>query len=397
MLMMTGRITMRGISRGAGKGGSYRTIQRVFSQALPWAMLFGGFLRQYVYRPGDVYRLAGDEVVVTKAGQHTYGLDRFLASLDRKVMPGLAFFALSWVSVQDRRSFPLRVEQIVRSAAEKAASKAKTEAKKPPPSTTRRGPGRPKGRQNHAKAAVTLTPALVRSRSMLESLLPLITPSIPLTSLVREGPFGHHHAWHMAQQGRVQRISTLRSDAALYMPDQGSYAGRGPPRKYGNKRDYRSLPARYLTATTVVGPIQTRLYQAPRLHKAFAPALQVVIIVNTTRPTHARAPVVLFSRDLELPYHQRKDDYGRRCQMEFNFRDAKQYGGLADFMNVTEPAVTHAAHLALFMVHVSARFLREFRQRDPACSLLDWKARCRADTYVRETIKLLPEKPAPMV
>src|SRR5919106_1864655 len=107
MLMMTGRVTMLGISRWAGKGGSYRTVQRLFAQTLPWAMLFWVFFRHHVYRPGDVYLLAGDEVVVTKAGKHTYGLDRFFASLYSKVMPGLAFFTLSLVSIQQRRSFPI--------------------------------------------------------------------------------------------------------------------------------------------------------------------------------------------------------------------------------------------------------------------------------------------------
>ena len=53
MLVMTGRVTMLGISRWAGPGGSYRTVQRFFSQALPWAMLFWVFFRQHVYRPGD--------------------------------------------------------------------------------------------------------------------------------------------------------------------------------------------------------------------------------------------------------------------------------------------------------------------------------------------------------
>ena len=31
MLSMSGRVTMRGLSRWAGKGGSYRTIQRFFN------------------------------------------------------------------------------------------------------------------------------------------------------------------------------------------------------------------------------------------------------------------------------------------------------------------------------------------------------------------------------
>ena len=44
-------------------------------------------------------------------------------------MPGLAFFTLSLISTQARRSFPVRVEQVIRSDAEKAASKAKAAAK----------------------------------------------------------------------------------------------------------------------------------------------------------------------------------------------------------------------------------------------------------------------------
>ena len=152
ILVMTGRVTMLGISRWAGKGGSYRTVQRFFSQALPWAILFWVFFRQHIYRPNDVYLLVGDEVVATKAGKHTYGLDRFFASLYGKPVPGLAFFTLSLVSTQERRSFPLCVEQVVRSAAEKAATKAKADAKKQKPATEKRRPGRPKGSKNKPKA-----------------------------------------------------------------------------------------------------------------------------------------------------------------------------------------------------------------------------------------------------
>ena len=100
----------------------------------------------------------GDEVVATKAGKHTCGLDRFFSSLYGKPVPGLAFFTLSLVSTQQRRSFPIRVEQVVRSDTEKAASQAKVDAKKQPPSTAKRRPGRPQGRTNTPKADVPLTP-----------------------------------------------------------------------------------------------------------------------------------------------------------------------------------------------------------------------------------------------
>src|SRR5262247_2410841 len=152
MLRMTGRITMLGISRWAGKGGSYRTVQRFFAQALPWAILFWVFFRQHVYRPKDVYVLAGDEVVATKAGKHTHGLDRFFSSLYGKPVPGLAFFTLSLVSTAQRRSFPIRVEQVVRSDAEKAARKAKAARRQQRPSTAKRRPERPKGSKNKPAA-----------------------------------------------------------------------------------------------------------------------------------------------------------------------------------------------------------------------------------------------------
>jgi putative transposase len=397
LLVMTGRVTMLGLSRWAGKGGSYRTVQRFFSTVIPWATLFWVFFRQHVYRPEDVYLLAGDEVVATKAGKHTYGLDRCFSSLYGKPVPGLAFFTLSLVSTQQRRSFPLRVEQVVRSDAEKAAAKANAAAKQPKPSTAKRRPGRPKGGKKTPKAALPLTPELLRITGMLDALLQLIAGVVSLTYLVLDGHFGNHNALQMAQQSHLHLISKLRCDAALYLPYTGPYAGRGPRRKYGHKVDYGNIPEKYLTETTVEGHIQTRFYQAQLLHKGFTQPLNVVIIVKTNLRTYAQAHVILFSSDLTLAYASLVDYYGLRFQIEFNFRDAKQYWGLEDFMNVTPTGVTNAANLSLFMVNVAYRLQADVRQRDPAYSILDLKADYRGYKYVEETIQMLPEKPEPIL
>ena len=394
LLVMTGRVTMLGLSRWAGPGGSYRTVQRFFSQALPWAMLFWVFFRQHLYRAEDVYLLVGDEVVVTKAGKHTHGLDRFFASLYGKPVPGLAFFTLSLVSLQQRRAFPLRVEQIVRSEAEKAASKAKAEAKKSKEPHAPRRRGRPPGSTNRSKACVTLTPELTRIKAMIDALLHLIARVVPLTYLVLDGHFGNHNALAMAQQDNLHLISKLRYDAALYFPYTGPYAGRGPHRKYGRKVDYHHMPTQYLKDTTVEGHVETRLYQAQMLHKEFAQPLNVVIIVKTNLRTQAYAHVVLFSSDLELAHTALIDYYGLRFQIEFNFRDAKQYWGLEDFMNVTPTGVTNAANLSLFMINVAYRLRADSQPHDSAYSVLDLKADCRGYKYVEETIQMLPEKPS---
>ncbi len=397
MLVMTGRVTMLGLSRWAGTGGSYRTVQRFFSTVIPWATLFWVFFRQHVYRPEEVYLVAGDEVVATKAGKHTHGLDRFFSSLYGKPVPGLAFFALSLVRVQQRRSFPMRVEQVVRSDAEKAASKAKAAAKKSTASGTKRRPGRPKGSTNHPKPPGTLTPELERIQTMLTALLPLITTVLSVTSLVLDGHFGNHNALHMVRQCGLHLLSKLRCDAALSLPYTGPYAGRGPRRTYGHKIDYDTLPAQDLKASTVEGHIQTCCYQMHLLHKEFQHPWNVVIIAKTNLRTQARAHVVLFSSDLELAYTLLIDYYGLRFQIEFNFRDAKQYWGLEDFMNTTSTGVTNAANLSLFMVNMAYRLRADIHARDSDYSVLDLKADCRGSKYVEETIQMLPEKPEPVL
>jgi len=335
--------------------------------------------------------------VATKAGKQTYGLDRFFSSLYGKPVPGLAFFTLSLVSTQQRHSFPIRVEQVVRSTAEKAASKARAAAKKATPSTAKRRPGRPKGSKNTPKAEVTLTPELSRIARMLAALLQLVAGLIPLRYLVLDGHFGNHNALHLARQCDLHLISKLRSDAALYFPYTGPYAGRGPRRRYGRKVDYDDLPMQYLKETTVEGHMQTCIYQMQLLHKEFQQPLNVVIIAKTNLRTQARAHVVLFSSDLDLAYTPLVDYYSLRFQIEFNFRDAKQYWGLEDFMNITPTGVTNAANLSLFMVNVSYRLRADVCPPAPDYSILDLKADCRGYKYVEETIQMLPEKPEPVL
>ena len=144
--------------------------------------------------------------------------------------------------------------------------------------------------------------------------------------------------------------------------------------------------------TAVKYNIKTDIYQMQLLHKEFCQALNVVIIVKTNQRNGACAHVCLFSSDLELAYDKLIDYYSLRFQIEFNFRDAKQFWGLEDFMNIMPTAVTNAASLSLFMVNVSHRLLRSFRQTDDAdSSMLDLKAFCRGLKYVEETLQMLPQ------
>ena len=244
MLVMTGRVSMLGIARWAGKGGSYRTVQRFYATVIPWATLFWVFFREHLWRVGDTYLLAGDEVVVSKAGKHTHGLDRFFSSLYGKPIAGVSFFALSLVSVQERHAYPSSVKQIVRDAAEKAASKKKRS------SQSKGKPGRQKGSQNKNKAEVVLSAELLRIQAMVMGLLQRIAGCLSLTYLVMDGHFGNNNALVMVRSCGLHLISKLRYDSGLYLPYEGSYSGHGPHRKYGDKLAYHSLPAQSLKTST---------------------------------------------------------------------------------------------------------------------------------------------------
>jgi len=394
LLAMTGRVTMLGISRWTGAGGSYRTVQRFFTTVIPWATLFWLFFRTQLFDPDDVYLLAGDETVVTKSGKHTPGLDRFFASLYGKRVPGLAFFTLALVSTKQRRSFPIAVEQVVRTAEEKAATQAKAAPKTAKPAAKRK-PGRPKGSVSKAKTTLELSPELTRIQTQIGALLRRIGGVLPLTYLVLDGHFGNAAALQMALECNLHLISKLRCDSALYLPYTGPYAGHGPHRIYGDKLNPRAIPERFLCQTTVEKGIETRTYQFEARHKTVAQLLNVVCIIKTNLQTQAQAHVLLFSSDLALPFDTLIDYYCLRFQLEFNFRDAKPYWGLEDFMTTHPTRVTNAANLALFMVNLVERVLRDMRHLQPEMRVLDLKAHCRGAKYVEETIKLLPETPEP--
>jgi len=393
MLAMSGKVTMLGISRWASIGGSYRTVIRFFHTVIPWATVFWVFFRHHLLCPNDVYLLAGDEVVITKSGKETYGLDKFFSSLLNKPISGLSFFALSLVSVQKRHSFPISIEQRIKSDEEKNNSTSSSTIKP----KQKRGRGRPKGSKNKSKTEVVLTSELRLIKKMINELFKLIANLIPITYLVVDGHFGNNNALQMARQVNLQIISKLRHDSALYIPYKNSHPNSRSRRKYGDRFDWRNISMCYLRQSNLEEEIQTDIYQATLLHKEFAQPLNVVILVKTNINTNARSHVILFSSDLDLSYDKIIDYYKLRFQIEFNFRDAKQFWGLEDFMNLGQTSVTNAANLSFFMVNLSHYLLAKFRKDNPDSGIIDLKSYYRGFRYVGEMLKMLPNKPDPIL
>ncbi|MEH2186597.1 MAG: transposase [Nostoc sp.] len=373
--------------------GSYPSMLRFFHTEIPWATLFWLFFRKHLWRKNEVYLLAGDEVVVSKSGKQTYRLERFFSSLASKPISGLSFFVLSLVSVEQRHSFPIQIEQVIK---KKTQTNSTSTIEKPKPQE-KRGRGRPKGSKNKNKKQAILTSELILIQKMISSLFKLLANFIPLTYLVVDGHFGNNNALQMARQVNLHIISKLRQDSALYVPYEHLDSNKRSRRKYGDKMDYCNIPDKYLCKSAIKDEIQTDIYQATLLHKEFAQALNVVILVKINLKTNVRSHVILFSSDLELSFEKIIDYYKLRFQIEFNFRDAKQFWGLEDFMNLRQTAVNNAANLAFFMVNLSHHLLADFRLLNPGSGILDLKTHYRGFRYIHEILKMLPQIPEPIL
>ena len=222
MLAINGRMTMLGLSRWTEKGGSYRTLQRLYHSRLPWKALQWLFFRKRFWKPEDEYLVAGDEVVVSKAGKQTYGLDRFFSGVQHQVIPSLSFFTFSLVNVREEQSYPLQATPMVKSAEAKAARKAQAAAQKVKKTAEQKKPGRPKGSKNKGKQAVVLKPELLRIQEALHTLLATVDTTIPLKYVVMDGHFGNYPSAFMVRAKNLHLISKMRSDVALYPACTGS-------------------------------------------------------------------------------------------------------------------------------------------------------------------------------
>ncbi len=388
LLAMPGRVTQLGISRWTETGGSYRTVQRFFNAVIPWEKAQWFLIRRHLRTVPGVVLLAGDEVVTPKSGRNTHGLGRFFSSLYGKPVPGLCHLCLSLVPVSERVSHPMMTLPV------KPPEKAPP-APAPPAPPQKRSRGRPKGSRNRVRREVELTAQQSFLRDAIQSLLALVGTELALAYFVYDGALGHNAGVQLTRQCGLHLISKLRHDSALHLPHDGPYPGRGPRRKYGPRLDCGQLPGHCLRDSTVEDDIRTDTYHvAGARHRKFADPLNVVVMVKTHLKTSKSARVLLFSSDPDLAWNDLVDYYSLRFQIEFNFRDAKQFWGLDDFMSVNERPAINAANLALFMVNVS-----HLLRRQPGfagMSVLDLKAWFRAGKYVRETLKCLPQIPEPI-
>lgn len=286
LLMLPGHATFRNMSRYSAF--HEKTFSRWYDRPFDWVSLNKAALTQGV-PPEHEQALAIDASFIPKSGKQTYGLDRFWNGCHSRAEKGLELSTVAWLDITGNCAYALSVEQT-------------------PPSEERSGPD------------------ATRIDAYLEQFTRLVTTHDlgSLRYLIADGGYSHQKfvtgvcalGWH--------QIGKLRADANLrYLSHGPKRPGRGRQKTYDGKVNWSDL-SRFERLETE--DEYTILYHQVLNHVQFKMNLKVVVVVHT----RANRYVVLFSTDVTLDALTLYRSYKARFQIEFLFRDSKQFTGLTD-------------------------------------------------------------------
>jgi hypothetical protein len=286
LLMLPGHATFRNLSRYSAY--HERTFARWYARDFDFVSLNKAAITR-VISPTHQQALVIDASFVPKSGKKTSGLDRFWNGSHSRTEKGLEISALAWLDITDNCAYCLSVEQT--------------------PST-----------------GEAPEPATTRIDVYLDQLTRVVSEQHlhHLRYVITDGYYSKQKFLGGVRALGLEQIGKLRIDANLRYLYQGPpRPGPGRPKTYDGKVHWGDL-SRFETVETDDDDIV--LYHQVLNHVQFQCNLRVVLVVDTKY--HRRA--VLFSTDVALDALTLYRYYKARFQIEFLFRDAKQFTGLTD-------------------------------------------------------------------
>lgn len=293
LFVVCGHVNFTNLSRYSSL--SERTYRRHFHQGLGLEGLNRALIEQV--SPATHRRIAVvDCTFVEKTGRHTHGLDWFFNGKTQRAERGLEWSVVAIVDVDQKTGYTLSAQQ---TEAGLSAAGAKL------PAETSAG-NRVDFYLGHLAYCQSYFPEGVRY-------------------VAADGFYSKLKWVEGLRRLQLHAIGKLRQDANLRFLYHGPQKQRGRPRLYGDKVDFTD-PSRLEWVSTVAGGV--KLYTAVVHSVNFKCSIRLVYLLKEHQGQ--RCYVLLFSTDVEIDPLELYRDYSARFQIEFIFRDARQFTGLAD-------------------------------------------------------------------
>ena len=292
ILARRGRSNFRNLSRY----GTYceRTIARQFRRQFDWP-LFNQLLMLKALPPDHSLIAAQDASFIPKSGKRTFGLDHFFNACAGRAERGLEISTLAVVNVTDNCAYTLAVAQT-------------------PPADNLSGEDKQQTRIDF----------YVKQLRQQRHLLP-----DSVTYLAADGFYAKQKYVDGVRACHLHLITKLRCDADLrFLYTSEREKRRGRPRLYDGKVNFQDL-SRFQDLGRVSEADHLHLYTAVLHHGSLKRHLRVVVVVDC-RDSKKQRYAVLAATDTGLDGKELYRLYRARFQIEFIFRDAKQFTGLVD-------------------------------------------------------------------
>ena len=318
LLVVCGRATYRNLSRYSGI--SERTYRRQMNRGIGLEWLNQQLIASTTSAE-SVQVLSVDCTFVDKSGRATPDLDRFYNSNSQRAERGLEWSVVAVVDVEQNTAYALSAQQT-------AAGLAGGES---------RG-NRVDFYLGHLAYCQPYVPARVKH---------VVGDSFYSKRKWVDGVC--HLGW--------QAVGKLRHDANLKYLDQGPRrSGPGRQPKYAGKVDPRALDPEYcqLEATLDDG---TQLWSAKVWSVSLARVIRLVCLIRRFRGALHYA--LLFSTDVDLSAAQVLQFYRARFQIEFVFRDAKQFTGMGESQSRNSDALDAHINASLTALNLAKAALRQ--------------------------------------
>jgi hypothetical protein len=189
--------------------------------------------------------------------------------------------------------------------------------------------------------------------------------------LAADGYYAKHKFVDGVREFGLHLISTLRHDAHLRYLYTGQQKRRGRPKRYDGKVNLTDL--RRLTPIPLSEDLT--LYTAVVNHVKLQRDIRIVYVCK--RQGTKLLTALLFSTDTTLAAEDIYRYYTARFQIEFLFRDAKQFMGLADFQVRAPRQIefhVNASMTALNFLKFEDRLTAQ-EDADHVISINSWKTR----------------------
>jgi Archaeal putative transposase ISC1217 len=262
---------------------------------------------------------------IPKSGKTTWGIDSFYNGSIGKSQKGLEISVISIVDVDACQGYTLSVQQ--------------TPFTERTPVET----AKPKLRKSKALASE-------RVQAYLEH-LKITRPFFPsgVKYLAADSFYSKKTVVDGVVNLELQLVSKLRIDANMRYCYAGAQKSRGARRKYDGKVDLNDL-----SRMEYVGEVGEELYLYSQVvwHISLNRQIRIVYLVNTSDPKKTRV-ALLFSTDIKLSAESIYAYYKARFQIEFIFRDAKQFTGLCDCQSRQESSLDFHFNVSLTALNIA--------------------------------------------